>query len=253
MSTSPADGTLPEGFDWLSLDPEEDVVWTGKPHSMSLVPALVIGIPLSLVLIGIPIVASAYLSRENTEYVITTEALYKKRGVLSRDVKRVGFEKVQDTSYTQDFFGTQFGYGDVDISTAGGSGVELSFDSVADPKRIQELVNERIRAREGRDTRDDGETKGDVLDDILTELRGIRSAVERSGDAAGGAARTGGSAGAAASAEGHGTDDTVGNDADADSSDAAAVETESPFVADSHGDGADGDSAGSDSDGDRDR
>ncbi|WP_277555461.1 PH domain-containing protein [Halobaculum limi] len=172
------DTALPDGFDWLSLDPEEEVVWTGNPHSMSLVPALVIGIPLSLILIGLFIIASAYLTRENTEYVITTEALYKKRGILSRDVKRVGFEKVQDTSYTQGFFGTQFGYGDVDISTAGGSGVELRFDSVEDPKRIQELVNERIRARDGRSRDGDAETKGDVLDDILTELRAIRTAVE---------------------------------------------------------------------------
>ncbi|MXR40838.1 PH domain-containing protein [Halobaculum sp. WSA2] len=182
MSSPSADGELPDGFDWLSLDPEEEVIWIGKPHSMSLVPALVVGVPLSLVLIGLAIIASAYLSRENTEYVITTEALYKKRGVVSRDVKRVGFEKVQDTSYSQDFFGTQFGYGSVDISTAGGSGVELSFDSVADPKRIQELVNERIRARDPRGDAGDGESKADVLDDVLAELRAIRAAVE--GDAA---------------------------------------------------------------------
>lgn len=183
MEPPSTEDTLPDGFDWLSLDPEEEVVWTGKPHSMSLVPALVVGVPLSLVLVGIPIIVVAYLSRENTEYVITTEALYVKRGVVSRDVKRVGFEKVQDTSYAQDVFGTQFGYGSVDISTAGGSGVELSFDSVADPKRIQELVNERIRARDRRGDADDGESKADVLDDILGELRAIRAAVE--GDGAG--------------------------------------------------------------------
>ncbi|QZX98967.1 PH domain-containing protein [Halobaculum rubrum] len=181
MSSPSGDGELPDGFDWLSLDPEEEVVWTGKPHSMSLVPALVVGVPLSLVLIGIPIIVAAYLSRENTEYVITTEALYVKRGVVSRDVKRVGFEKVQDTSYAQDFFGTQFGYGSVDISTAGGSGVELSFDNVEQPKRIQELVNERIRARSRGDA-GDGESTADVLDDVLAELRAIRAAIE--GDAA---------------------------------------------------------------------
>ncbi|SHH61081.1 PH domain-containing protein [Halobaculum gomorrense] len=185
MASPSTEGTLPDGFDWLSLDPKEAVVWTDKPHSMSLVPALVVGVPLSLVLVGIPIIAAAYLSRENTEYVITTEALYVKRGVVSRDVKRVGFEKVQDTSYAQDFFGTQFGYGSVDISTAGGSGVELSFDSVGDPKRIQEIVNERIRARDRRGDAGDGETKADVLDDILAELRAIRGAVEGDSAAAG--------------------------------------------------------------------
>ncbi|WP_313694829.1 PH domain-containing protein [Halorarum halobium] len=173
------DDSLPDGFDWLTLDPDEDVVWTGIPHKLSLVPALVVGVPLSVVVVGIPIIVSAYLSRENTEYVLTTDALYKKRGILSRDVKRIGFEKVQDTSYSQGFFGTQFGYGTVEISTAGGSGVELSFDNVPEPKRVQELVNERIRTREGGRT--DGETKSDVLSDILAELRAIRTVVE--GDA----------------------------------------------------------------------
>ncbi|QLG27269.1 PH domain-containing protein [Halorarum halophilum] len=182
MSSS-STAALPDGFDWLSLESGEEVVWTGIPHRLSLVPALAIGIPLSLVLIGIPIVVSAYLRRENTEYVLTTEALYKKRGVFSRDVKRVGFEKVQDTSYTQDFFGTQFGYGTVEISTAGGAGVELSFDNVPKPKRVQELVNARIRSGEGR--RSDGESKTDVLADILTELRAIRTAVEGESTATG--------------------------------------------------------------------
>ncbi|WP_435125067.1 PH domain-containing protein [Halobaculum sp. D14] len=166
--------SLPDEFDWLTLDPDEAVVWTGTPHPSSLVPALVVGVPLSLILVGLFVIASAYLRRENTEYVITTDALYKKRGVFSRDVKRVGFEKVQDTSYTQDFFGTQFGYGTVEISTAGGSGVELSFDNVADPKAVQERVNERIRATGGDADRSG---KADVLDDILEELRAIRSAV----------------------------------------------------------------------------
>ncbi|QLG61794.1 PH domain-containing protein [Halorarum salinum] len=161
-------------FDWLTLDPDEEVVWSGIPHVLSIVPALVVGVPLSLILVGIPIVVSAYLGRKNTEYVLTTDALYKKRGILSRDVKRIGFEKVQDTSYTQDFLGTRFGYGTVEISTAGGAGVELSFDDVPDPKRVQELVNERIRAR----GRGDGETKSDVLSDVLAELRAIRAAVE---------------------------------------------------------------------------
>ena len=171
------DDSLPGGFDWLSLDPDERVVWTGKPHRASLVPALVVGVPLLVVLVGAVVIVLEYLRRENTEYVVTTDALYKKRGVVSRDVKRVGFEKVQDTSYTQGFFGTQFGYGTVEISTAGGSGVELSFDNVADPKRVQELVNERIRAGEGGE-----EATADVLDDILTELRAIRAAVEGDGD-----------------------------------------------------------------------
>ncbi|KAB1196510.1 MULTISPECIES: PH domain-containing protein [Haloferax] len=163
-------------FDWLTLDTDEEVRWADTPHPYSLVPVLVIGIPLSLFVVGIPLLVAGYLSFKNTNYVVTSDALYKKTGVLSRNVQRIEFDKVQDTSYSQTFLGAQFGYGSVNISTAGGSGIEMSFDSVADPQTLQSLVNERIKQRSGRATESDG--KAAVLDDILAELRAIRAAVE---------------------------------------------------------------------------
>jgi uncharacterized membrane protein YdbT with pleckstrin-like domain len=65
---------------------------------------------------------------------VTTSALYRKTGVLSRNVQRIEFDKFQDTSYRQAFLWNEFGYGTVDVSTAGGTGVEMSFDSVRDPQ-----------------------------------------------------------------------------------------------------------------------
>jgi len=175
-STAP-DGGAPdsEEFDWLALDADETVVWADTPHEMSLVPAFIVGVPLSLLLVGIPILVGAYLSHRNTNYVVTTTALYRKTGILSRNVQRIEFDKVQDTSYRQSFFGSQFGYGTVDVSTAGGTGVELSFTNVADPQALQRRINERIRT--DRDT-DEDQDKAAVLDDILAELRAIRTAVE---------------------------------------------------------------------------
>ncbi|ELZ85876.1 hypothetical protein C453_08673 [Haloferax elongans ATCC BAA-1513] len=166
-------------FDWLTLDEEEEVLWADTPHPYSLVPALIVGVPLSLVIVGIPLLVGSYLSFKNTNYVVTTEALYKKTGVLSRSVQRIEFDKVQDTSYSQTFFGAQFGYGTVDISTAGGSGVEMSFQNVAEPQSLQSLVNERLKR--GRSSDAGGKGKEAVLDDIVTELRAIREAIE--GDA----------------------------------------------------------------------
>ena len=163
------------GFDWLALDEDESVLWADTPHEMSLVPALVVGLPLSLVLVGIPILVGAYLSHRNTNYVVTTAALYAKTGVLSRNVQRIEFDKVQDTSYRQSFLGAQFGYGTVDVSTAGGTGVEMSFANVADPQSLQARINERIRSGRGGEADRD---KAAVLDDILAELRAIRAAVE---------------------------------------------------------------------------
>ena len=168
-------------FDWLTLDGDEEVLWSSNPHRSSLLPALAVGLPLSLVLIGIPIVASAYLSHQNTHYVVTTDGLYAKSGVLSRDVQKVEYDKVQNTSYRQSALGSHFGYGSVDVSTAGGSGIEMRFANVPEPQRVQSLINERVKAHGGRGRTDeprDGESPEAVLDEILAELRAIRRTVE---------------------------------------------------------------------------
>ncbi|MCT9096201.1 PH domain-containing protein [Haloarchaeobius sp. HME9146] len=165
-------------YDWLTLDEDEEIVWSGIPDAKSIYPALIIGLPLCLVLIGIPIVVGAYLQRENTEYVVTTDGLYKKTGILSRDVQKIDFDKVQNISFSESFLGKQFGFGNVDISTAGGSGVEMQFMAVSDPKQVQELINKRIK--QARGTQKDGdEDKEQVLNDILVELRAIRESFER--------------------------------------------------------------------------
>ncbi|MDZ7730550.1 MAG: PH domain-containing protein [Natrialbaceae archaeon] len=172
---------MDQQYDWLSLEEGESIVWSGKPHRYSLVPAFIIGIPLSIILIGILIMASAWLSRENTHYVVTSEAVYLKRGILSRDVKRIGFDKVQNISFAQGLLGKQFGYGTVDISTAGSSGTEMQFRSVPDPKTVQETINKRIReSHTGSATSSDGESAADVLEDIRSELVAIREALAQS-------------------------------------------------------------------------
>lgn len=173
-----------ETDDWLTLDQDEEIIWSGKPHESSLVPALIIGLPLALVLVGLFLIAGAYFHRENTQYVVTTDGLYKKTGILSRDVQRIDFGKVQNTSYSQGFFGSRFGYGNVDISTAGGSGVEMQFQSVPEPREVQELINKRVKASRG-DSTESVETKRDVLDEILVELEGIRATLEAQQETAG--------------------------------------------------------------------
>lgn len=176
MSTETAAIDADVDLEWLSLDDDEEVVWADGPDRRTLIPAFAIGIPLSIVLIGVLIIAGEYLRVTNTHYVVTNRALYKKTGFLSRDVKRIEHEKVQDISYSQTALGTHFGYGNVEVSTAGGSGVEMAFKSVPDPKAVQQRISERIKRERGGSG--DERTKDDVLTEILTELRAIRAAVE---------------------------------------------------------------------------
>ncbi len=174
--TTSSDVTAELDLDWLSVDDDESIRWASTPHKYSVVPGLVIGIPLSFVLIGIPILVGSYLQYTNTNYVVTNKGLYSKRGILSRDVQQIGFDKVQNISYSQSAVGSSLGYGSVDVSTAGGSGVELKFRSIPEPAAVQELIAREIDSRQQGDT-DEADSPDDVLDEILQELRAIRSAV----------------------------------------------------------------------------
>jgi len=163
-------------LEWLSLEDDETIRWASTPHKYSVVPGLIVGIPLSLVLIGIPIIIASYLQYTNTNYVVTNKGVYSKRGILSRDVQQVGFNKVQNISYSQSAIGSSLGYGSVDVSTAGGSGVELQFRNIPDPAAVQEVIAKEIDTRQQGDTDRDADTD-DVLEEILIELRAIRHAV----------------------------------------------------------------------------
>lgn len=167
-------------LEWLSLEDDESIRWASGPHEYSIVPGLIIGAPFALVLIGIPILVATYLNYKNTVYVVTDRGLYGKRGVLSRDVKQVGFDKVQNISYSQSAIGSSLGYGSVDISTAGGSGTELKLRGIPNPASVQELIAREVDSRQQDKTDTEG-AADDVLDEILVELRAIRSAVSDDG------------------------------------------------------------------------
>ena len=168
-------------YDWLTLDDGEEILWAGQPAPEVMYGAYLVGVPMILFFgLGLLIIASAYLTRQNTNYVITDKSVYKKTGIFSRSVSEVEYEKVQNTSFSVGVVGRYFGYGDVDISTAGGSGVEMSLDGVSDPQDVQKRLSRRVKEVQGGRGRDDEETKPDVLGEILTELRAIRVAVESS-------------------------------------------------------------------------
>jgi len=161
-----------ENFDWLSLDEDEEILWSDSPRMHSIIPALIIGVPMIPIGIGVVIIAAAYLSVKNTLFAVTSEGVYRKKGVLSRDVQKIGFGKIQNISFSQGIFGNHFGYGNVEISTAGGSGVEMRFRSVEDPQEVQELINQKIK-KDGKVSEQDGMSEREILQEVLSELKEI--------------------------------------------------------------------------------
>ncbi|QFU83247.1 PH domain-containing protein [Natronorubrum aibiense] len=196
MSGLSPDGDLDGDLEWLSLDADESIRWAGSPDPRTIAPtALLLALPVLalavvpfntvaglalaavLAVVTVPIVGWAVLWLRSTNYVVTTTGLYEKHGVLSRDVKRIDLEKVQNTAYRQSALGTRFGYGHVEVSSAGGAGVEMRFRSVPEPRAVQQLISSHV-SRSQEATRPETADPVEPTDEILVELRAIRAALE---------------------------------------------------------------------------
>ncbi|AXG06663.1 PH domain-containing protein [Haloplanus rubicundus] len=181
--TATGDDGPPE---WLSLDPGEEVVWMGRPAFETLYGTILSGLLLTVVLIGFLILLGlpfAYLRIQNTDYVVTTESLYVKSGVFSTNIETVDLDRIQNTEYNRSFWGKQFDYGSISISTAGSSGAEISFDGIPDAPAVRDRITElqRRRSERGEEDASDGgaPATAEQLTELIEEVRATREAFER--------------------------------------------------------------------------
>ncbi|WP_226483065.1 PH domain-containing protein [Natrinema amylolyticum] len=154
--------------DWFHISDDEDIVWESRPHPITMGSKLPVGIGLALAgflitgwsgvdgvglltILGIlmtvagAVVAFArYLVWTNTRYVITSTELYKKRGIVSRDVTQFRLERVQNISLRQSGIGRLLGYGDLTVYTAGSGDPELIFERVPQPDRASSRLSDQL-------------------------------------------------------------------------------------------------------------
>ncbi|MFQ3275562.1 MAG: putative membrane protein YdbT with pleckstrin-like domain [Candidatus Nanohaloarchaea archaeon] len=155
--------------DWTNLDSDEQVLWEGQPRLKSIIPAVVIGVPMiAFAGLGLLVMAGAYLNVKNTSFLVTNEGLYRKTGILSRSVQKIGFDKVQNISFSQGVLGKYFNYGNIEVSTAGGSGIEMRFNSIDNPREVENIINNKLKKAQ---TRSDGDERGSGVEEELVKIR----------------------------------------------------------------------------------
>lgn len=196
--------------DWLSLDSDETVVWRGAPRIRRILPTaaaaalwialLVLGallgpqvapalrvfsgplLGLAAVLLALPAVAAvgrAYLHTTNVEYVLTDRNCYRKAGVLSTHVSRIGLSTVERTSLTKGVWGNVFDYGTISISTAGSDGVDLRFTDLDDPEPVRTEMRRLIGPRRSQDAPGATPLDEPTADAILADFRALRESATR--------------------------------------------------------------------------
>ena len=84
--------------------------------------------------------------RMATRYVITTERLHIRRGILSKATQETRIQRVQNVNTEQSLFARIMRVGTVDFDTAGTDDSEFRFVGVADPEQVVRAVDKAQRA-----------------------------------------------------------------------------------------------------------
>jgi uncharacterized membrane protein YdbT with pleckstrin-like domain len=86
-------------------------------------------------------------------YRITPRYCTSEVGFVSRRIAEVEIDHIRNINVSQSFLQRILGIGMVEISSAGGTGVEVTFESVPDPVEIRRLINTR-RNDDDKDSKD---------------------------------------------------------------------------------------------------
>ena len=85
-----------------------------------------------------------------TDFVLTTDRLIYRKGVVSRHGKEIPLERVNDVSFTQSLFQRMLRAGDLLVESGGERG-QSHFGHFAKPQDIQNEIHRAIEAAQARD------------------------------------------------------------------------------------------------------
>lgn len=99
-----------------------------------------------LALIGVPmlvLVAVIVYRYHVWTFTIRGGTIESCKGIIGRDVQSIRVQDLRNVNVRQSFFQRLFGVGDVEFSSAGGAGVEVTFYGVIDPLGVKDRVMRR--------------------------------------------------------------------------------------------------------------
>ena len=149
----------------MDLHPGEEMVFEGHPSWRAVLTFYVAGIAIVAVAAAIgALVSGAALAvglgavvlalvilvglvkRQATRYVITSERLHIRKGILAKRTQETRVQRVQNVNTEQSFFERIMQVGTVDFDTAGTDDSEFRFVGVANPEEVVRAVDRAQRA-----------------------------------------------------------------------------------------------------------
>ena len=148
----------------MDLHPGEEVLFDGHPSWRATLGFYVLGFVLAVlagVIAGVAggttlgvvvlVVALAIVlvvglvRRLGTHYLVTTERLRIRRGILSRRVQQTQLDRVQNVNTNQSLLERILQVGTVDFDTAGTDDSDFTFHGIADPEDVVAAVDHAQR------------------------------------------------------------------------------------------------------------
>src|SRR5205823_5211660 len=108
-----------------------------------------------LVLAGLDVLALLWFLKRyavwaTTSFVVTTDRLISRSGVLAKHGREIPLERVNDISFNQGLFERMIGAGDLMIESGGERGQE-TFPDIPRPSRVQNVIYREIERSKARD------------------------------------------------------------------------------------------------------
>ncbi len=116
---------------------------------------------LAVLAVSVVILLTRYVRWTTTNFVVTTERLIHREGVIAKNGIEIPLDRVQTIRFNQSIFERMIGAGDLLIESAGESG-QNRFTDIRKPSVVQNVVYREIEAYENRRVDRMGAARGPV-------------------------------------------------------------------------------------------
>jgi uncharacterized membrane protein YdbT with pleckstrin-like domain len=101
---------------------------------------------LGVLLAGILIINLYYWGWRAHEYVLTDQRVILNEGIVSKFSRSIAIDRIQDLTTFQGLWGRTWGFGDIELESAGREGAEL-LSTVPRPQQLRNAIFAQIEAR----------------------------------------------------------------------------------------------------------
>jgi uncharacterized membrane protein YdbT with pleckstrin-like domain len=101
---------------------------------------------LGVVLVGAVVINLYYWGWRAHEYVLTDQRVILNEGIVSKFSRSIAIDRIQDLTTFQGLWGRTWGFGDIELESAGREGAEM-LSKVPHPQQLRNAIFGQIEAR----------------------------------------------------------------------------------------------------------